>query len=211
MSFNLTESANMSSSAKIDVHMLTMNEPQAWREACLKSLEGAPIKLHVLPGIVNQTGLARVKGFSQGSLPYVSYVDPDDLYNPTVYDQLLDVLESSPDVVFAYTDEAIVDRRGKFLMKRQTPYDPQLHQSRADHVHGVIVMRRSAVESVMDQISNVTLHSDWILTLLLAKQGRCVRVPVIGRYWRQHNDQSHLQRDKSAFELAKALKGVNCG
>ena len=37
--------------ARIDVHLLTLNEPAEWREACIASLEGAPIQLHVLEGI----------------------------------------------------------------------------------------------------------------------------------------------------------------
>jgi len=29
---------------RIDVHLLTLNEPAEWREACIASLDGAPIQ-----------------------------------------------------------------------------------------------------------------------------------------------------------------------
>ena len=48
---------------RIDVHLLTLNEPAEWREACLASLKDAPIQLHVLPGIPGRIGEASLIGF----------------------------------------------------------------------------------------------------------------------------------------------------
>ena len=62
---------------RIDVHLLTLNEPAEWRETCIASLEGAPIQLHMLPGIPGRIGEARAAGYAQGNLPLVSFVDPE--------------------------------------------------------------------------------------------------------------------------------------
>jgi len=70
---------------RIDVHLLTLNEPAEWREACIASLDSAPIQLHVLQGIPGRIGEARAGGYAQGTLPLVSFVDPDDLYAASVY------------------------------------------------------------------------------------------------------------------------------
>ena len=56
---------------RIDVHLLTLNEPAEWRDACIASLEDAPIQLHVLPGIPGRIGEARAAGYAQGTLPLV--------------------------------------------------------------------------------------------------------------------------------------------
>ena len=57
---------------RIDVHLLTLDEPQHWREECLASLAGAPIRLHLLPGIPGRVGRARAAGFARGTLPLVA-------------------------------------------------------------------------------------------------------------------------------------------
>jgi Phage lysozyme len=57
---------------RIDVHLLNLNEPAEWRETCIASLEGAPIQLHVLPGIPGRIGEARAAGYAQGTLPLVA-------------------------------------------------------------------------------------------------------------------------------------------
>ena len=77
---------------RIDVHLLTLNEPAEWREACIASLEDAPIQLHVLPGIPGRIGEARAEGYAQGTLPLVSFVDPDDLYEASAFTRLADAL-----------------------------------------------------------------------------------------------------------------------
>ena len=79
---------------RIDVHLLTLNEPAEWREACIASLEDAPIQLHVLPGVPGRIGEARAAGYAQGTLPLVSFVDPDDLYEASAFTQLADALDA---------------------------------------------------------------------------------------------------------------------
>ena len=50
---------------RIDVHLLTLDEPGHWREECLASLAGAPIRLHRLPGIPGRVGQARAAGLAR--------------------------------------------------------------------------------------------------------------------------------------------------
>jgi uncharacterized membrane protein len=180
---------------RIDVHLLTLNEPVDWRDACIASLEGAPIQLHVLPGIPGRIGDARAAGYAQGTLPLVSFVDPDDLYEANAFTQLADALDACPQAVMAYTDEALTDETGHDIAVRRLAYSRWQHANSASHVHGLIVMRRTAVEAVADQLVALERRVEWLLTLLVAKRGGVLHLPIVGRHWRQHPQQSHRSGD----------------
>lgn len=193
----------MATEARIDVHLLTLNEPAAWREACIASLAGAPIQLHVLPGIPGRIGEARAAGYAQGTLPLVSFVDPDDRYEASAFTQLADALDACPQAVMAYTDETLTDERGRDIAVRRLTYSRQQHANCASHVHGLIVMRRCAVEAVLKETTDINNFSDWLLTLLVAKGGDVLHLPIVGRHWRQHPRQSHRIGDLEAVRRVR--------
>lgn len=193
----------MATEARIDVHLLTLNEPDEWRDACIASLAGAPIRLHVLPGIPGCIGQARAAGYMRGTLPLVSFVDPDDRYEASAFSQLADALDAIPQAVMAYTDETLTDEKGRDIAVRRLPYSRQQHVNSASHVHGLIVMRRWAVEAVLKETTEINNFSDWLLTLLVAKGGEVLHLPIIGRHWRQHPRQSHRTGDPEAVRRVR--------
>ena len=184
--------------ARIDVHLLTLNEPAEWREACIACLDSAPIQLHVVPGIPGRIGEARAAGYAQGGLPLVSFVDPDDLYEASAFTQLADALDACPQAVMAYSDEALMNEAGRDIAVRRLAYSRWQHANSASHVHGLIVMRRSAVEAVLKETTDINNFADWLLTLLVAKRGGVLHLPILGRHWRQHPQQSHRTGDPEA-------------
>lgn len=177
---------------RIDVHLLTLDEPEAWREECLASLTGAPIRLHVLPGLRGRLGAARAAGFARGSLPLVSFVDPDDRYEAGAFAHLADALDACPQAMLAYTDEALMDAQGRPLGVRRSAYSAFQHAHRPSHVHGLIVMRRAAVEPLLGRIECIHDVPEWHLTRALAAIGGVLHLPLVGRHWRQHPGQHHL-------------------
>jgi hypothetical protein len=185
---------------RIDVHLLTLNEPAEWREACIASLEGAPIQLHVLPGIPGRIGEARAAGYARGTLPLVSFVDPDDVYEASAFTHLADALEACPQAVMAYTDEALMDEQGRDVGVRRLAYSAFQHAHSASHVHGLIVMRRAAVETVLAATTDIHPMADWLLTRLVAQRGRVLHLPAVGRHWRQHPRQVHRTADLSVIQ-----------
>ena len=185
---------------RIDVHLLTLNEPAQWREACIASLVGAPIRLHVVPGIPGRIGEARAAGYARGSLPLVSFVDPDDLYEASAFTQLADALDACPKAVMAYTDEALTGENGRDIAVRRLAYSRWQHANSASHVHGLIVMRRTAVEAALKDTTDLNNLADWLLTLLVAKRGGVLYLPIVGRHWRQHPQQSHRTGDPEAVQ-----------
>lgn len=192
-------------SPRIDVHMLTFEEPQEWREQCLQSLEGAPITLHVLHGIQGHIGKARGQGFARGELPLVSFVDPDDLYEASAFAQLADALDSCPQALLAYTDEAVMDVQGNAQPERPHAYSRWQHANSASHVHGLIVMRRDAVMLEQPMLSAMQSCQIWMLTQRLAKRGAVLHLPIVGRYWRQHPNQAHRRMRVTDVELCRRL------
>lgn len=183
----------------IDVHLLTLDEPTEWREACIASLAGAPIRLHRLPGIRERVGQARAAGLARGTLPLVSFVDPDDRYEAGAFAHLADALDACPQAVLAYTDEALMDEDGRPLGVRRLAYSAFHHAHSASHVHGLIVMRRSAVEPVLPRIADLDAGADWRLTRLVARRGGVLHLPLIGRHWRQHPNQHHRRARSTAL------------
>ncbi len=191
---------------RIDVHLLPLNEPAEWREACIASLKDAPIQLHVLHGIPGRIGEARAAGYAQGTLPLVSFVDPDDCMKP-VPSPNWPMRDASPQAVMAYTDEALTDENGHDIAVRRLAYSRWQHANSASHVHGLIVMRRSVVEAVLKETTNLNNFADWLLTLLVAKRGGVLYLPIVGRHWRQHPQQSHRTGDPGAVRRIRQTIG----
>jgi len=190
---------------KIDCHVINSGEPEEWKRQCLNSIETAPIVLHEVPGIPGKIGAARHSGFSIGNKPFVSFVDFDDFYNSFAFNSLQKCLENNPSVVLAYTNEAYVNEQGHFMCERKLSYSRKKHTSYGDHVHGLMLIRRSAMSTVLDSIIDVENYADWFLTLQLAKIGEIRHLPIIGRFWRQHRRQSHLKTDPNAIKKIKLL------
>ena len=193
---------------RIDVHLLTLNELVEWREACIASLEGAPIQLHVLPGIPGRIGEARAAGYAQGTLPLVSFVDPDDLYEASAFTQLADALDACPQAVMAYTDEALTDGNGQDIAVRRLAYSRWQHANSASHVHGLIVMRRSVVEAVLKETTDLNNFADWLLTLLVAKRGSRAGLDQAHRQIRRLPER--LMRPQRTFGPLLAWMPPNC-
>lgn len=190
---------------RIDVHLLTLNEPSDWREECIQSLQGAPIELHVLPGIPGHIGQARALGFACGELPLVSFVDPDDRYEASVFTKLADALDSCPQALMAYTDEAYMDAQGKQHARRPHTYSRWQHANSASHVHGVIVMRREAVQREQPLLMAMHGCQIWMMTQRLAQRGAVLHLPIVGRYWRQHASQAHRRTGYDDAEICRRV------
>lgn len=74
----------------VDVHILTYNEPAWMLERTLAALEPQPVNVHVIPWHKEYPPfMGREEGFSRGTAPWVSLVDPDDIVYPHCYETLL--------------------------------------------------------------------------------------------------------------------------
>ena len=129
----------------------------------------------------------------------MSFVDPDDRYEAHAFAHLADALDACPQAVLAYTDEALMDEDGRPLGVRRLAYSAFQHAHSASHVHGLIVMRRSAVEPVLTRIADLDAGADWLLTRLVDRQGSVLHLPLVGRHWRQYPNQHHRRTRSTAL------------
>lgn len=91
---------------------------------------------------------------------------------------------------------------------RRLAYSRWQHANSASHVHGLIVMRRSVVEAVLKETTDLNNFADWLLTLLVAKRGGVLYLPIVGRHWRQHPQQSHRTGDPDAVRRIRQASNL---
>ena len=126
--------------------------------------------------------MRRAAGYAQGTLPLVSFVDPDDLYEASAFTQLADALDACPQAVMAYTDEALTDENGQDIAGAASGLQPlaarQQRQPRARPDRDASIRRRSRAQGNHRPQHN---FADWLLTLLVAKRGGVLYLPIVGR------------------------------
>lgn len=183
----------------IDCHILTLPRfPAQWVQETRNDLDAEPVNQHWLPGIDGDLAEARARGFSAGCAPFVTSADPDDRITPGTYAALLKALDDNPGAPFAWAGEQMVDedltplRRHAHVWPRG--YDPLSHISNGVHVHGVKLYRREFVMPLLDLMRQAGLCCEFLLDLAIVKPWTGtpstwpVHVPMVGRLWRQHQD-----------------------
>jgi hypothetical protein len=185
----------MGHKVKVDTHVLLMPDThQRWWEECKASLREEPINLHETPGVKGHIGKARANGFRQGTAPYVSCIDPDDLVIPGAFQACIDALEARPDACGAFTDELLVDINGRTIKPgiwSREPWNPLL-QLEPKYLHHIYVMRRSYVEPYLNELEDKWPSlADFILKGLICKHGPWIHVDRFGYKWRIHRTNNH--------------------
>ena len=208
----------------IDCHVLTMpyDRPE-WSEALRADLEREGVTQHWLPGIPGQHAKARAAGFRLGTHEYLTKADPDDrIAGGGVYKALYDALEAHPFAPFAWAGEIPVN---DYLAPIDSPntavsgYNPRHIIASPMHAHGVVLYRRALVMRVLPKLEAMQgeegLLSDWLLDLLLAApqsnrppDWQPIHIPIIGRFWRQHESQAHALIKPEHYAATRKAAGV---
>lgn len=204
----------------VDVHIITRpTDNQKWLCQCIDSLEDEPVTVHLVDGVQGDTAAGRMKGFSQGNHPYVSFVDPDDYVRPGIFKKLVNVLERLPEAVMAYSDQVLVDEYSNEILPGWSA-DPSyfwahgqpisLLCSQGQYIHHLNVMRRDAVTRCLPLTPKQGPEA--VLFRKLARLGWLMHVPVVGYYWRQHaNNTYKTYTDAEYRELATELEKIPKG
>ena len=192
------------SDIRIDAYMLTLDEPPEWRQATLESLYGAEINLHVIPTDRGTTiGADMACHFVQAGCPYAVILDPDNLYEPAAFAQLADALDQNTAAGLAYTDETVMDAQAENRTVRNLAYGRYAHAHSPSLVHSLVVYRRSAAMEHLSSIATMHVYAEWMLTLRLTRSRPVVHIPIIGRHWRQHARQAHLQSGQDEIDAIR--------
>jgi hypothetical protein len=181
---------------RIDAYMLVTDEPQTWLDAAAASLHHPCIHLQIVHTSKSiPMGEDWERCIAASGCALLTFVDPDNLYDPAAFIALADALDAQPRAVLGYTDEAIICANATPLGVRRYAYSRFHHHQRADHVHSCVTYRRSAAMECIDALDGISRYPDWALSLSLAQRGQIVHLPLIGRQWRQHPKQAHLTLD----------------
>lgn len=176
----------MSSSARVDCHVLHCHEPPEWIDAALASLAQEPVNVHLCAGIPGKLGLARARAFSSGSAEYVAWLDGDDEVMPGAFDAALAALDADPGVVSTYCDIQLIGEPDGIGYKKAS-WSPWAQLWGIAEVHHLHVMRRAAVEACLEALERWDGYEEFVLMGLLAKAGRHHHIPRRLYRFRQHN------------------------
>jgi len=163
------------------------DETQQW----ISQIKDSRVKLIAqenqgLPGALN-TGIA----YAQGE--YITFLDADDLWEPTKLEKQVCVLEKKPEVALVYTWVAFIDEAGKHtgrVFKNEAEGDvwEKLTEHNIVECGSVAMVRRSCFEAVglFDRNLGSTVQ-DWDMWLRMASKYhfKVVKEPLV--YYRQRS------------------------
>lgn len=165
----------------IDVHVLHLPGERAdWRAACDASLVGHPITVHHLDGTPRDYLGSRLRGFSVGSHPFVSFVDPDDVVLPNAFAICLANFAIHQLAVAIYTDSLRLQENEPMHSARPI---------RFNRPHQVVVARRKVIDEVVQ--SGESFKDDAGFWSAVKKRGQVHHLPFVGYVWRDHSQGHH--------------------
>lgn len=188
----------------IDVHILHLpDENQHWWDLCQNSLQNHPINIFNCAGIPNNSPEARRLGYQHGTAPYVSFVDPDDIVSPGVFQKCLDVLENNPDICGVYTLSDTIDEYGNSIdVHFSHPFREwsiEIMNNNLLEIHQICVMRREYVETYYNylycKIPQCNVYDNTMLYIHLATYKPWKALDFVGYTWRKRTDGTHLGKN----------------
>ena len=180
-----------------DIHILRLNEPEAWFMMCKNSLRDSLSNVHVVSGIENELGRARQLGFSLGECPFVACADADDVYVSSTIKLLLAHMKANPKLGIAYSGEFRWDYATGEKKHLYRAFSKTVLNKTPMLVHGFTVFRRSAVLPFLPYLPAFkTTYELWFLSLAIVRAGWGVfGTPIIGRWWRKHSNQTSQKKN----------------
>jgi len=189
----------------IDVHCLhLLDENPTWAQQCEVSLSSEPIVIHHGPGIIGHVGQGRAWGFAQGTLPFVSYVDPDDYVLPGGFSACAKVLKKNPQIAVVGTREYRVGVNGEIRAYNHSFPGP----------HHLLVFRREAIQEDLTRLADFPHAPEpWLLARLKKRFGHCALWLIDQPYyvWRVHEHGWHRRTRVEHAALMKRLREKDDG
>ncbi len=176
---------------KIFTSMLTQPGREKWRNLALKDASnlGLNVKIELDDG--RTLSEKRVDALKKCDKPYFIWLDDDDRYPDNGALQFLIKKMDKSESPFGFSAERKIDSDGNFfnVTSSEFIYDFNVHVDNPSHVHGLIIIKREFID---DEILNKMLYKKFpehCLTLELAiNYGAPCFTNLIGRHWRQHNN-----------------------
>ena len=184
----------------VDVHCLHLpNENSVWAKQSRDALQKEPVIAHHLDGVIGNVGQGRALGFSQGTLPFVSYVDPDDYCLPGGFAACVQILIDHPKIACVGTREYRIGKNDGI---------PAYNHSRPGP-HHLMVFRRDAIASELERLATFPYAPEpWLLARLKQRFGHCALWLLDEPYyvWRVHDQGWHLRKRTEHALLMRQIR-----
>jgi len=197
----------------IDVHILKMGrDSEEYFESCLRSLENEPINVYFESGILGKLGQARINGFDHGSAEFVSYVDPDDIIKPGIFQKMISAWDD--DCCGMYCDYERIDEHGNFLKAGITVGQEYSFEKMVEHptnVHQLIIYKRKTVDKYKHLMKDYMIYPENILNIGTAHfEGKPFKhFNEVGYCWRHcPKDRSFLKFNEEKIRKNNFLKEI---
>jgi Glycosyl transferase family 2 len=186
----------------IDVHIV-VKPCERWIRQCLDSLKNEPVNIFFVPHVEGDTARARMEGFGKGCSDFVSFVDPDDVVVPGIFERCMKAMTRECSGV--YTDEILIGKDGAYLMdgwsiNEEPFYSLGCRRSLMQGVHHLLVLKRSAVEQCLPLKTKRAPEA--ILIHDLKKIGPLVHLPIVGYKWRIHGENTIFKYTENELDEA---------
>jgi len=186
----------------IDVH-IAVGVPEPWIHQCLDSLKDEHVNVFFVNRVEGNTAKARTEGFKKGTADFVSFIDPDDVIVPGIFDLCLNAMTRECSGV--YTDEVLIGPEGNFLMNGWSIDEKPFFQfgyrkSLMQGIHHLRVLKRSAVSECLP-LKTKRLPEP-VLMHELKKIGPLIHLPVIGYKWRLHKGNTFFNYTENELDEA---------
>ena len=144
-------------------------------------------------GIAGNPLQARVNAFRIGTAPYVSFADPDDLVEPTAFQQCLDYLEGASSLDAVYTNSIIFDVKRKEARPffKNHFWNWRWHRATQIPVHQLVVIKRSALMPILKLYDGKVQRSR--AEQLFYDHFEWKFLPTIGYYWYKRPTGNHTK------------------
>lgn len=189
--------------ANVDVHVLHLPD----EISIIGKVEHPLITVHHLDGIPDLLYQARINGFLQGNLPYVSFVDPDDQVNLTAFEDCVNELVINPHLGGVYTNSIVIHELPDVPERKMFPsheWSLGWHSTRHPPIHSLIVFRRSVIEEAIINTKRILKEQkhvfesvpelEYLIFACVAKIAPFKFLDIVGYKWYNRLNGAHKQR-----------------
>lgn len=168
----------------VDIHIIKSPGFQAHFHAQAQRLAHPRINVHEAPYVAGSVIKARLRGFSLGTAPYVSWVDDDEdqVLDVEWIDAALDLLDSDPTIAAVYPQwQAVAKGSVVHASNASIPLEP----------HHLTIMRRDNVlpmlTAMRDAHPQMMIFHELAVCLGQLRFGRLVALPTLAYQWVMHD------------------------